>query len=190
MYAIFLQHLNCNPNAVFCRTLCKLWGECGWWGDGLYRHGPGLPRGLLHLHDLRFQAQREALLCRGKEGLLRTLLYRESDLLNVLYAHSGSHTLFTFYHLRISFGHFLELDFKKVCISSNQRDLPAACHNRTSHTLIVKCSLSRKIFARCTTGVHTYAIFTVISFWSLRNVCEFYYLLAFWLYYVRMVQMW
>lgn len=92
-YGFYNLHSYSNSNAVFCRTVCKLWGECSRRGDGLYRHGPGLPRGLLHLHDLWLQAQREALLCRGKEGLLRTLLYREYDLLHALYAYTGSHTL-------------------------------------------------------------------------------------------------
>lgn len=59
------------------RTLCQLWRECGGRGHRLHRHGPGVPRGVLRLHDLWHQASRKALLCYGEKGLLRAVLHCE-----------------------------------------------------------------------------------------------------------------
>lgn len=57
------------------RPLCSLWGECCWGRHWLHSHGPGLPRGVLHLHDVQQQAEGAAFLRSREESLLWTLLY-------------------------------------------------------------------------------------------------------------------
>lgn len=70
-------HVLMLPTSPADRSLRQLWGErCGR-GHRLHGHGPGLPRWLFRLHDLQHQAARQALLCRGEEGLLWALLHCE-----------------------------------------------------------------------------------------------------------------
>lgn len=57
------------------RPLCPLWGECCWGRHWLHSYGPGLPCGVLHLHDVQQQAEGTAFLRSGEESLLWTLLY-------------------------------------------------------------------------------------------------------------------
>lgn len=59
------------------RPLCSLWWKCSWGRYRMYRHGSGLPCGLFYLHHLQQQAPGPALLCCGKESLLRALLHRK-----------------------------------------------------------------------------------------------------------------
>lgn len=85
--------------APVSRSLRQLWGERGGRGHRLHGHGPGLPRRLLCLHDLQHQAARQALLCRGEEGLLRALLHSESLFISCFFSLFASTALF-FYGLQ------------------------------------------------------------------------------------------